>query len=112
MVKGLILIGISMEFKDDETHIAFIVGTCIILFSVSMLLFIPNYLNLPKISEDHGFIFGVDNFYDPRIKTPFDWSISLDDGKISNLENSIIWVFMLWGFLRLIDIMRFLEKYK
>ena len=34
------------------------------------------------------------------------WVVNPFDGRITNVENMIIWVFVLWGFLRFFDLSR------
>ena len=99
-----------MEFEKRENHFAFKLLIIILLFGVVQLVLIPNYMNVPKISDNHSYIFGTENIY--PVHTNFSWVISFDDNKISHIENIIIWVFTLWGFMKCIDLMFFLEKYK
>jgi hypothetical protein len=40
------------------------------------------------------------------------WTIRIGDHKITNIENYIIFVLMGFGFLRLIDLLIYMEKYK
>lgn len=103
-----------MEFKNPENHFAFKILILIILFSIVNIFFILNYFDTPKIDEDKSYIFGATNFNDPRVKNvdPDFWSISFTDKRFSSLENIIIYICMLWGFMKLIDLMFFLEKYK
>ena len=104
------MIGLNMEFKKRENHFAFKLLIIIILFGVVQLILIPNYMNVPKISDNHSYIFGTQNIY--PVHASFSWAISFNDNKISHIENIIIWVFTLWGFMKCIDLMFFLEKYK
>ena len=99
-----------MEFKKRENQFAFKLLIIILLFGIVQLILIPNYMNVPKISDDHSYIFGFENIY--PVHTVFSWAISFDDNKISHFENIIIWVFTLWGFMKCIDLIFFLEKYK
>lgn len=108
----MIVIGVNMEFESEENHYAFILFTIIIFLGVGSYMLIFNYMDVPKISEKRDFVFGVSDFNDFHIKRGFDYSLSFSDKKISNLENSIIWVTLLWGFMRLFDLMRFIVNYK
>ena len=99
-----------MEFKKPENHFAFKLLIIILLFGVVNIIFIPNYMSIPKISDDKTYIFGIENIY--PVYTKFSWAIDFKDHKISHIENIIIWVFTLWGFMKCIDLMFFLEKYK
>ena len=99
-----------MEFEKRENHFAFKLLIIILLFGVVQLILIPNYMDVPKISGNHSYIYGFENIY--PVHTGFSWVISFDDNKISHFENIIIWVFTLWGFMKCIDLMFFLEKYK
>jgi hypothetical protein len=99
-----------MNFEDPDNHFAFILLTIIIFFSISMIILIPNYMNVPKASETRGYFYGTENIY--GVNKPFSWDIDLFDEKISNIEHILIYIPMLWGMLRLIDLGRFLENYK
>ena len=99
-----------MEFEKPENHFAFKLLVIILLFGVVQIIFIPNYMSIPKISDDKNYIFGIENIY--PVYTKFSWAIDFNDYKISHIENIIIWVFSLWGFMKCIDLMFFLEKYK
>lgn len=100
-----------MEFKDPDNHFAFILITTMLFLGIATYLLMFNYFDVPKISNDHTFIFGIDN-YDYPFKQDFNWNVSFNDRVISNFENIIIWIFFLWGLLRLIDLFRFLVNYK
>lgn len=100
-----------MEWKNRDNHFAFILFTLIIFFGVSQTVLILNYMDVPKISEQRDFIFGVSNYY-YRVNQVFNWDISFNDSVISNIENIIILILMLWGFMRLFDLLRFLVNYK
>ena len=104
------MIGLNMEFKKRENHFAFKLLIIILLFGVVQFVVITNYINVPKISDNISYIFGTKNIY--PVHTNFSWDISFDDNKISHVENIIIWIFTLWGFMKCIDLMFFLEKYK
>lgn len=80
----------------------------IFLFIYTYLLMF-NYFDVPKISETHDYIFGFEQF---KVNTKFIWSISFSDHVIGNLENIIILLCMMWGMMRGIDVVFFLEKYK
>ncbi len=80
-----------MDFKDESNHFAFILFTIIIFFGVATFLLIPNYMSLPKVSEDHNYIYGVDNHKYPFKEDTSDFFvISFNDNKITNIENIII----------------------
>ena len=99
-----------MEFEKRENQFAFKLLIIILLFGIVQLILIPNYMNIPKISDNHSYIFGFENIY--PVNTCFSWSINFNYHKISHIENIIIWVFTLWCFMKCIDLMFFLEKYK
>ena len=99
-----------MEFEKRENHFAFKLLIIFLLFGIVQLVLIPNYMDVPKISDNHSYIYGFENIY--PVHTGFSWDISFDDNKISHIENIIIWIFTLWGFMKCIDLMFFLEKYK
>lgn len=100
-----------MEFKDEDNHLAFILITTILFLGVANYMLIFNYLDVPKMSNSHFVNIDIPNKYYP-VKQNFSWDISFTDKKISNIENIIIWIFFLWGFMRGIDLFRFLENYK
>ena len=104
-------IGTNTENDKKFTRIMF---TLILFMGVYSLILMPNYLDVPRISDNHTFKYGIDTFNDPRVvvKNPDFFVISFSDKKITNIENIIIYIFMLWSFLRLIDLIYFLEKYK
>ena len=97
--------------KNKKKSLNFILISMFILFMVYQTVLIINYMNVPKISEKRDYIYGISN-YEYRVHKSFDWSINFFDKKISNIENIIIYICMLWGFMRLIDLLYFLEKYK
>ena len=101
-----------MEFEKRENHFAFKLLIIILLFGIVQLILIPNYMDVPKISEEKNYIFGFDNLDFPVVQKEFSWEIDFNDNKISNIENIFIWIFTLWGFMKCIDLMFFLEKYK
>jgi hypothetical protein len=103
-------IGISLEFENKQNHAAFKLIIIIVLFGVCESILILNYFDVPKISEDKSYRFGEHPHMD-LVKQDFIWSIDFNDKTIGNMENIIIYVTMLYGILRLIDLMYFLEKY-
>lgn len=100
-----------MEFKSKEKLFAFKLVIIIVLFGVSESILILNYFDLPKVSDDHSYIFGMDQ-YSKYIKKDFIWDISFTDKQIGNIESIIIFIPMLWGMMRLVDLMYFLVNYK
>ena len=103
-----------MGFQNKKHSLYFIMITYFILIFISQTFLILNYMDVPKLSERRDYIFGIDDYKDNNkiVHRPFDWAISFNDDKISNIEHIIIYICMLWAFLRFIDLMRFLEKYK
>lgn len=102
-----------MVFNDNPyKKFCFILVTLFIFVGVSEYTLIFNYFDVPKISDNHDYIFGVTGFNDPRIKQDANYDYSFNDKIISNLEVIIIYVFMLWSILRWIDLFRFLVNYK
>ena len=99
-----------MKIEDKELHLALKLFIIILLFGISQTIFILNYFDVPKISENRDYIFGSENIQ--PVYKEFIWDIDFNDKIISNFENIVIWIFTLWGFMRLIDLMVFLEKYK
>ena len=92
-----------MEFEKRENHFAFKLLIIIILLGVSQFMLITNYLDLPPLTNlERNHIYRTYN----------DINIVNVDNNISGIENIIIWIFMLWGFMKCIDLMFFLVKYK
>lgn len=103
----------NLDFKDPDRHLAFKLLIIIILFGIVNIVFIVNYLNLPSLSyleSQHIYRNSADiNLVN---NDPDFFTIDLFDGVITGIENIIIFIPMLWGFMKLIDLMYFLEKYK
>lgn len=74
-------------------------------------MLIGDYITIPKRSDDPDYIYGFDYSYHYEKKYPDFWSIKIGDGKITNIEHIIIWICLFWGFLRIIDLTRLMEKY-
>lgn len=81
------------------------------MFGTCQTILICNYFDVPKITEDHSYIYGV-NQYSNLVKQDFNYNICFTDKVISNLEMILIYIPMLWGIMRLVDLAFFLEKYK
>jgi len=76
-------------------------------------MLVGDYLNLPHKHEIVNYSPTVEFFNAKYVNVyPDYWKISVGDGKITQIEHIIIFIFMLWGFLRIIDLLRFMEKYK
>lgn len=108
-----------MGFENIEDSINFCLLTIIILFGVSMLILIPNYMNIPVrwsvdfLENNPDYVQGFDYSYYYEENNPDFWRIDLGaDRKITEIENIIILIPMFWGFLRLIDLERKLHKFK
>jgi len=102
-----------MVFNNDSyKKFCFILVTLFIFVGVSEYTLIFNYFDVPKINEQHDYIFGITGFSDSRIIQKTSYVYSFDDKVISNFEVILIYVFMLWSILRWIDLLRFLVNYK
>ena len=102
-----------MEFEKRENHFAFKLLIIIILLGVSQFMLITNYLDLPALTNlERNHIYRTYNDINIVNVDKSFWVISNIDNNISGIENIIIWIFMLWGFMKCIDLMFFLEKYK
>lgn len=89
-----------------------IIWICL-FFGISSFMLIGDYVNLPHTYEIDNYSPVVEYFNAKYVTVyPDYWEISVGDGKITNIEHIIIMIFMLWGFLRVIDLLRFMEKYK
>ena len=102
-----------MDFKYKENHYAFKLFIIILLLGTSQLILIINYLNLPVLTlEERDNIYRVNSDINIKKKDKDFWVIALSDHKITGIENIFIYIFMLWGFMKCIDLMFFLVKYK
>ena len=102
-----------MEFEKRDNHFAFKLLIIIILLGVSQFMLITNYLDLPPLTNlERNHIYRTYNDINIVNVDKSFWVISNVDNNISGIENIIIWIFMLWGFMKCIDLMFFLEKYK
>ena len=92
--------------KIIEKKISFCLFCILIFWGVSGFMLIGDYMTLPRRTDDPDFIYGIEfnNIY--SMEKDY-WVICVGDGKITNIENIIIWVFMLWGLLRGFDLIRF-----
>ena len=100
-----------MVFNDKRNEFAFKLLIIIVLFGVSETILFLNYFDLPKINEDHNYIFGSEQ-YKNLVKVDFIWDIDFSDNQIGQIESILIYIPMLWGMMRLVDLMYFLVKYK
>lgn len=71
-------------------------------------MLISDYMTLPKRREDPNWWAGKERF-EKYVTKNFSWRISPGDRFISNIENIIIWILMLWGFLRCIDLLKIIQ---
>ena len=102
-----------MDFKNKDNHFAFKLFIIILLLGTSQLVLIVNYLNLPILTlEERNNLYSVNSDINIKKNDKDFWVIALSDHKITGFENIIIYIFMLWGFMKCIDLMFFLEKYK
>lgn len=105
-----------MAFKKIENSINFCLLCLIIFFGISQLFLISNFMSLPVKGRDNftsNYVSDTQHLIVNKGKVTDFWRLDLGgDHKISNIENIIIWILMLWGFLRVIDLERILEKYK
>ena len=108
-----------MGFAKIENSITFCLFCIILLFGISSFLLISDYIQLPIkgsesfMKENPDYI--VESPYIEKLvqenKSRF-WEIKIGNGFISNIENVIIYVCMLWGIMRTIDLMILLNRYK
>lgn len=101
-----------MVFKNPDNSFCFIMICIIVLFGVSNIILIGNAVFMSKRGSNPDYIYGFNYefYYDPVY--PDYWRFDFFDKKISNIENIVMMICMLWGFMRLIDLSRFLENYK
>ena len=85
---------------------------CMILFyGISSYMFIFDWVTMKDPKETPEWWAGKEKF-DKYIKRDLDFTFSIGDSKISNLEGSIIYVLMFWGFMRTIDFFKLVEEEK
>ena len=108
-----------MGFKKIDNSINFCLLCIILFFGISQFLLINNFMNIPVkgsydfIKNNPDYIRGFDYSFYYEVDYPDFWVVDLgNDHKITNIENIVIWIFMFWGFLRVIDLQRILENYK
>ena len=87
---------------------------CILCLFIFLL--IPTFIiytercNYTPHAEDSDYYVGK-NLVDSRLSVKKDfWKWELGDGMISNIENIVIGVFTLWGFLRLFDLFKIMRR--
>jgi len=81
-----------------------------LFIGVADVMLIGDYMTIPKTSEMPEFNYGLARHNQYINKYPDYWFIQVGDGKITNIENIVICIFNLWGFLRIIDLTQHLEK--
>lgn len=82
-------------------------------FGVSSFMLIGDYMSIPHWYNIDNYS-KVTAFFDAKYINVYHdyWKICIGDGKITQIEYIIIMLFMLWGMLRLIDLLRFMERLK
>ena len=99
-----------MGFKKPYNSILFAFIGIFFLFGVANYMLIGDYVTIPKSYEIENYTYGL-AYHNKYINTfPDYWTIAVGDGKITNIENIIICIFNLWGFLRILDLTRHFEK--
>ena len=77
-------------------------------------MLISDYMRLPHKNPDNTPYMIRNDLRDRlglnRVYSDF-WVFNPFDGKITNIENIVIWVLTLWGFLRLIDLGRLMIRH-
>lgn len=68
-----------------------------------MSCFVFDYYSLEDPRMDPDWYAGIEHF-DRYVSKGWDWSFSVGDGRISNLENIVYFVPMFFFFLRFIDL--------
>ncbi len=99
-------------YSNFNKSINFCIICMILFFGISSYMLIFDYFSLPKKNEEPDWYVGKSYWENKFIKKDFDATLSIGDHKISNLENIIIWVLMLWGFMRTIDLLKLFEEEK
>jgi len=97
--------------KELQKKINFCCVCILFFFGISEYWFIIDYLSLPKSIGGSYFVNSIIVGYEiTNFSTNF-WVISLGDGLISNIELYIIFVLMLWGFMRVVDLLFLMKNY-
>lgn len=73
----------------------------LVFFSVYVFFLFVEYYNLPHLSFDEKPIFLIGNERQYLFDRTRDLEFNLGDGYITYLENAIIWISCLWGFMKL-----------
>ena len=100
-----------MGFKNKEHSILFCVVCICFFWGVSSFMLINDWIRIPlKVGDPDSFAMRKNLYEKTGRFYPDYWVINSFDGKITNIENIIIWIFMFWGFLRGIDLMRLMIR--
>lgn len=103
-----------MSKKEYNKKVVFAVFCILLFWGIGFSMFIGDMLTIPvkrNIPEWNILDDVKQKYHNIAVKPDF-WSISIGDHKISNIENYIIIVLMGFGFLRLLDLLIYMERYK
>jgi len=67
---------------------------------------VSEYQNYIPPQEIEGWFFGKEHIMQKKQIFPYYWELDIGNGRISNIENIIIGVSLLWGIMRLVDLFR------
>jgi hypothetical protein len=85
--------------------IVFIFGTMILCYSIGSFMVMFDLAQVPVINHDYARShpeWRVQDFEYP-VQT---WELRIGDGQVSALENILIWLPLLFGFMRTVDLIR------
>lgn len=92
--------------RNLEHSFIFCIICLLILFLLPMyMIYIERTAYIPH-AEDQDYYVGKNYIHQQRGINPDFFKFDLGDGMISNIENIIISVSILWGIMRLIDLFR------
>jgi len=109
-------IGTNTDFNPKEYNKKVIFCLfCIFLFwGVGFFMLIGDYMTIPQKNsiDDWNILDDIKNkYHNIAVNTNF-WVIKIGDNKISNIEFYIIFLLMGFGFLRFLDLLILIERYK
>lgn len=101
-----------MEFKDKSNYFAFKLLILIVLFGMYTYILMFNYMDIPKTYEIENYTYGSGSpVLQDYVKKDFIITVDFSDKMLSNGESIIVWICLLWGFMRFFDLSVFLENY-
>lgn len=85
--------------------IMFIFGTMILCYAVGSFMVMFDLSQVPVINHDYARAHPQWRFQDVEYPAQT-WELCIGDGEVSALENVLIWLPLLFGFMRTVDLIR------